>query len=141
MTISVVGRPSQRLMRQPTGHRVTRLAFTSAPTTPSVRLDHPARQDRPIGLQPLAGDNQPHLIKAAERRQIRSGQPKPSSQVASSTSRSSGRGVEELSSSEDLDPQPNTDATTSPHQPLHPQLGRAGLGGEARKPSFIPGGL
>ena len=39
-----------------------------------VRVDHPARQDRPIRLEPLPGHHQPQLVQPAERRQIRAGE-------------------------------------------------------------------
>ena len=55
--------PAERLVRQPSRHRVTRGALTAAAPAPWVRLDDPARQHSAIGLQPL-----PNRFKAQARR-------------------------------------------------------------------------
>ena len=59
------------LVSKPAGHGVARQALAPAATTPPVRLKDPARQHRPLRLEPLPGDLQTKLVEAAERGQIR----------------------------------------------------------------------
>jgi len=106
------GSPPERLVRQPPDHRVPGRALASAVTTPSVGLDNPAPENRPIGLQPLPEHFEPEIIKTSERGQVRAGE-------------GSVRHVEVFQmdgksppSSGDFDPCPATDAPTG----LHPQL-------------------
>src|SRR5262245_24178136 len=49
-------------------------ALASAATTPSVGLDSPAPENRPIGLQPLPEHFEPEIIKTSERGQVRAGE-------------------------------------------------------------------
>ena len=65
------GPPTQRLVRQPPGHRVTRRTFAAATSTPAVRLDDPARQDRTVRLKTLAHNLETKLIEVGERGQVR----------------------------------------------------------------------
>lgn len=48
------GTPAQRFVRQAPDHGVPRYAFGPAAAAPLVRLDHPAREHRAIGVEPLA---------------------------------------------------------------------------------------
>src|SRR5215218_8455612 len=50
------GPPPQRLVRQPSGHRVTRDAFAAAAAAPLVRVDDSAGQHRTVGVESLAED-------------------------------------------------------------------------------------
>lgn len=61
----------ERLMREPTRHCVSRHALRPAPPAPRVRLYWPALDRRPIRLDQLAHGDEPELIEAAERRQVR----------------------------------------------------------------------
>ena len=65
--------PPERLMRQASGHRVTRHSFATATTAPAVelaRLD-PARQHRPVGFDTLPDNLRPELVKATEHAKVR----------------------------------------------------------------------
>jgi hypothetical protein len=65
------GTPAQRLVRQPPNHGVPRGSLAAAAAAPAVKLNHPAGQDRTIGLEPLPSDFQTELLKPAERGQVR----------------------------------------------------------------------
>jgi hypothetical protein len=60
---------------------VTRAALTAAAMTPLIRLDHPASQDRPVRLEPLASDFQAELVEPAERGQVSAGETSATSSV------------------------------------------------------------
>jgi len=68
------GPPPQRLVRQPSGHRVTRDAFAAAAAAPLVRVDDSAGQHRTVGVESLAEDFQAELVQMAERSQVRTGE-------------------------------------------------------------------
>lgn len=57
-------------MGQAPGHGVPRDPFTAAAVTPTVGCDDPAREDCALGLEALAGDDEPELVEAAEGCQI-----------------------------------------------------------------------
>jgi len=63
--------PPQRLMCQAADHGIAGHALAAATAAPLVGLDDPAGEYRPIGLQTLAHDTQPQLVKAAELGQVR----------------------------------------------------------------------
>lgn len=64
-------------MRQPPGHGVTRCALAIAEVAPLIGLDDPARQNRTIRGESLAGDFGPKLVKAAERSHVGVGEGNP----------------------------------------------------------------
>jgi len=66
--------PPERLVRQPTDHRIARRSLAAAAAAPIVGLDHAARQHRPIGLKTLPDHHETELVETAERRQIRAGE-------------------------------------------------------------------
>jgi hypothetical protein len=68
------GPPTQRLVGEASGHRVAGEALAAAPPTPLVVVDDPAGQHRAIRFQALPGHQQPELIQAAERGQVRAGE-------------------------------------------------------------------
>ena len=57
-------------MGQAPGHGVPRGPFTAAAVAPTVGFYDPAREDCALGLEALAGDDEPKLVKAAEGCQI-----------------------------------------------------------------------
>jgi hypothetical protein len=58
------GAPPERLVRQRAGDAVTRGAFASAPSAPPVGLQDAAREDRPVGLEPLPSPPQDRARRA-----------------------------------------------------------------------------
>lgn len=72
------GSPAQRLVRQPTGHRVARGALAAAtPAPPLIRavgLDHTTGQHGTVGFESLTGDLESEFIKSAEGTQISTGE-------------------------------------------------------------------
>lgn len=64
----------ERLVRQPTGHRVPRHALRPAPPTPQVVLDHAALKHRPIRLEVLPDSLEAELVETAEHGQIGRGE-------------------------------------------------------------------
>lgn len=67
----MVGRHPKRLVRESADDGVARYALAATATAPLVRLHHTAGEHRPVRLEPLAGDLQAEIIKAAERGQVR----------------------------------------------------------------------
>jgi hypothetical protein len=65
------GPPPERLMRQPAHHAVAHGAFGAAAPAPTIRLDDPAGQRRPVGFDTLADHLKSEPVEAAERSQIR----------------------------------------------------------------------
>ncbi len=63
--------PPERLVRRLAGDTVAHQDFTAAPLAPPIRLDDPASQHRPVGLDPLRDDLKTEPIEAAERSQVR----------------------------------------------------------------------
>ena len=61
----------ERLMRQPSSHRVTRDALGAAPPAPRIRIHHPALDHRPIRLKALPDSLEAELVESAERGQVR----------------------------------------------------------------------
>ncbi len=57
-------------MRQLSGDCVPRGPFAAAAATPLVGIEHPAGKNRALGLEALAGGDEPELVEAAEGRQI-----------------------------------------------------------------------
>ena len=68
------GSPSERLVRQPSGHGVARRAFAATAMAPLVWFKDPAGQHRPVRLETLAGDEQTEFVESAEGGQIRDGE-------------------------------------------------------------------
>ena len=68
------GTPTEWLVGEPPGHGVARGALASAATTPLVRFEDPARQDRTVRLELLADNFEPELIESAEGGQISAGE-------------------------------------------------------------------
>ncbi len=101
------GRPvSERLMRQPAHHAVTRHTLSTALPAPRVWLDNAALDHRPARLQTLPDSLETEVIEAAERGQIGRGE---GSVEHVEVFRTVSVGTSIL---EDLDPYPETDATT-----------------------------
>lgn len=71
------GPPAEWLVRQPPGHGVTRCALATAAVAPLIGLDGPARQNRTIRGESMAGDFEPKLVKAAERSHVSAGEGNP----------------------------------------------------------------
>jgi hypothetical protein len=65
------GTPAQRLVGQPPDESVTRCSLPAATATPSVGLNDPAGQDRPVWLEALSDDFETQLVQATERGQVR----------------------------------------------------------------------
>lgn len=65
------GAPPIRLMHQALDHRVTRLALTSAASTPPVFTSDPASQHSMVWPNALARHFQAQVIQARERAQVR----------------------------------------------------------------------
>ncbi|WP_431978055.1 hypothetical protein, partial [Propionibacterium freudenreichii] len=61
----------ERLMREPTDHRVARGALASTLAAPPVRLHDTALDHRPIRVQTLPDSLQAELVETAERGQAR----------------------------------------------------------------------
>ena len=61
----------ERLMREPTRHRVTRHALSASLPTPRVVIDDAALQHRPISLEQLPDGLKAELVETAERGQVR----------------------------------------------------------------------
>jgi hypothetical protein len=64
-----------------THHGVARCPLAPAATTPLIGLKNPARQERTIPLEALAGDDEPELIEAAEGGQVSAGEARTSGSV------------------------------------------------------------
>lgn len=64
------GAPTERDMRQLTGHAVTNPAVPAAAMTPVIRLDRATQQDRAL-VGEVLGHHQAEAVKAPERAQIR----------------------------------------------------------------------
>ena len=113
------GTPPAGLMRQAPDHRVTRLALTSAASTPPVLTSDPARQHCMVWLNALARHFQAQVIQACERAQVRA--------IKDSIGhvevfRMDGVGIPIIGRPRPL---PGHD-TPNPHPtPLHPQMRRA----------------
>ena len=65
------GAPLAGFVRQAPDHRVTRLALTSAASTPPVLTSNTARQHCMVCLNALTRHLQPQVIQARERAQVR----------------------------------------------------------------------
>ena len=61
----------ERLMREPARHRVPRHTLRGARPTPRIVVDNAALDHRPIRFEQLPHGDQPELIEAAERGQVR----------------------------------------------------------------------
>ena len=113
------GAPPAGLVRQAPDHRVTRLALTSAASTPPVLTSNTARQHCMVCLNALARHLQPQTIQARERAQVRA--------IKDSIGhvevfQMDGVGISII---ERPRPLPGHD-TPNPHPtPLHPQMRRA----------------
>lgn len=57
-------------MREPARDGVSRDAFDATVPAPRGGFGETAFQDRPCGLEPLAGDFEAEVVEAAERRQV-----------------------------------------------------------------------
>lgn len=64
------GPPAERLVGQLPGDRVTWGTFTTTAATPLIGFEDPARQDRTVGFEALAGDDEAELVEAAEGGQV-----------------------------------------------------------------------
>lgn len=93
-------------VRQPAGHRVTHHPFGAALATPRIRLSDPALDHRPIRRETLPDGYETELVEAAERGQIR-GREGSVEHVEVFQMDSLGTSI-----MEDLDPYPETNATT-----------------------------
>jgi len=63
--------PAQRLVRERPNDAVVREAMAAAASAPRVGLGDAAREDRPLGLEVLAYDDEAELVEAAEGGQVR----------------------------------------------------------------------
>ena len=63
--------PAQRLVRERPNDAVVREAMAAAALAPRVGLGDAAREDRPLGLEVLAYDDEAELVEAAEGGQVR----------------------------------------------------------------------
>ena len=63
--------PAEWFVRQASHHGVARDAFAAAPATPLVGIDDPAGQQGTAGLEALPDHQEPELVEAAERGQVR----------------------------------------------------------------------
>ena len=68
------GSPPERLMSQLPGHGVPRRPLATTTAAPLVSFEDTAREDRAVGLEPLAGDNKTKLVEPAEGGQIGAGE-------------------------------------------------------------------
>lgn len=100
------GAMPERFVRQPADHRVTHHPFGAALATPRVRLSDPALDHRPIRRETLPDGYETELVEAAERGQIR-GREGSVEHVEVFQMDSLGTSI-----MEDLDPYPETNATT-----------------------------
>jgi hypothetical protein len=53
---------------------VARHALAAAATTPLVRFEHPAGEERSLRLEPLPRDDEAEVVEPTERRQVRGGE-------------------------------------------------------------------
>jgi hypothetical protein len=63
--------PAERFIREPAHHGVAQKAVLTAPVAPVIRLHHPTRDHRPLGLDTLADRDQTQLVEPAEGGQVR----------------------------------------------------------------------
>ena len=68
------GSPAERFVRELPGHGIPGDPFATAAAAPPVRLDDAARDDSPVGLEPLADGFKSEFVETGERRQVRLGE-------------------------------------------------------------------
>ena len=68
------GSPAERFVRELPGHGIPGDPFAAAAAAPPVRLDDAARDDSPVGLEPLADGFKSEFVETGERRQVRLGE-------------------------------------------------------------------
>jgi hypothetical protein len=61
----------ERRVREPTSDRPSRDTLGAAPATPRVRLHDATLDHRPMQIDPLPNRDEPELVEAAERGQVR----------------------------------------------------------------------